>query len=274
METRNDESQLRVMAIIAFAVVYSNYMMAPLIPALSREFSVSPYQLGWLIPGFLLPYGISTLVYGALSDRWGRTPVLVTLLCFATTTMILLSLAGSWQTLLITRILSGVGCGGIVTIYPARHSAINFLSTLGSRAFLDKRWSSVYHHRESEGRPSSMTKQTQQQRTGLLQGTLDMLILRTLLYGPAHGHQIGKHIQRTTNDFLQMQHGSLYPALHRLEERGWVVSKWETAPDRNREFKYYRLTEKGKKQLVVEESQWKQMAEAVARVMWPAAEES
>ena len=158
--------------------------------------------------------------------------------------------------------------------YPARHSAINFLSTLGSRAFLDKRWSSVYHHRESEGRPSSMTKQTQQQRTGLLQGTLDMLILRTLLYGPAHGHQIGKHIQRTTNDFLQMQHGSLYPALHRLEERGWVVSKWETAPDRNREFKYYRLTEKGKKQLVVEESQWKQMAEAVARVMWPAAEES
>jgi PadR family transcriptional regulator, regulatory protein PadR len=118
-----------------------------------------------------------------------------------------------------------------------------------------------------------MAKQAQQ-RTGLLQGTLYMLILRTLLYGPAHGHQIGKHIQRTTNDFLQMQHGSLYPALHRLEQRGWVSAKWETAPDRNREFKYYRLTDKGKKQLVVEESQWKQMAEAVARVMWPAAEES
>jgi transcriptional regulator len=101
-----------------------------------------------------------------------------------------------------------------------------------------------------------------------------MLILRTLLYGQAHGHQIGKHIQRTTNDFLQMQHGSLYPALHRLERRGWVISKWEMAPDRNREFKYYRLTEKGRKQLVVEESEWKQMAEAVARVMWPAAEES
>jgi PadR family transcriptional regulator PadR len=120
---------------------------------------------------------------------------------------------------------------------------------------------------------SSMEKQTQQ-RTGLLQGTLDMLILRTVLYGPAHGHQIGKHIQRTSNDFLQMQHGSLYPALHRLERKGWVVSKWETAPDRNREFKYYRLTEMGKKQLVVEESQWKQMAEAVALVMRPAAEES
>ena len=65
---------------------------------------------------------------------------------------------------------------------------------------------------------SSMAKQAQQ-RVGLLQGTLDMLILRTLLYGPAHGHQIGKHIQRTTNEFLQMQHGSLYPALHRLEKR-------------------------------------------------------
>jgi PadR family transcriptional regulator PadR len=117
-----------------------------------------------------------------------------------------------------------------------------------------------------------MPKQTSQ-RTGLLQGTLDMLILRTLLYGPAHGHQIGKHIQRTTNEFLQMQHGSLYPALHRLEERGWVIAKWETGADSNREFKFYRLTDKGRKQLVVEESQWKQMAEAVARVMWPAAEE-
>jgi len=119
----------------------------------------------------------------------------------------------------------------------------------------------------------SMEKQTPA-RADFLQGTLDMLILRTLLYGAAHGHQIGKHIQRTTNDFLQMQHGSLYPALHRLERKGWVVSKWETAPDRNREFKYYRLTDKGKKQLVLEESKWKRMAEAVARVMWPAAEES
>lgn len=121
---------------------------------------------------------------------------------------------------------------------------------------------------------SSMTKEEERQRANLLQGTLDMLVLRTLLYGPAHGHQIGKHIQRTTNDFLQMQHGSLYPALHRLEKRGWVVSKWETAPDRKREFKYYRLTEKGRKQLVIEESQWKQMMDAVARVMWPAAEGS
>jgi len=113
-----------------------------------------------------------------------------------------------------------------------------------------------------------------QPRANLLLGTLDMLILRTLVWGPAHGHQIGKHIQRATNDFLQMQHGSLYPALHRLERRGWVASKWETASDRNREFKYYRLTEKGRKQLLVEESQWKLMTEAVGRVMWPAPEES
>ena len=120
---------------------------------------------------------------------------------------------------------------------------------------------------------SSIAKQAQQS-ANLLQGTLDMLILRTLLYGPAHGHQIGKHIQRTTNDYLQMQHGSLYPALHRLQRRGWVTAKWETAPDRNREFKYYRLTQTGRNQLAVEESLWKQMAEAVARVMSPAAEES
>ena len=120
----------------------------------------------------------------------------------------------------------------------------------------------------------SSTERQAKQHTAILQGTLDMLILRTLLYGAAHGHQIGKHIQRTTNEFLQMQHGSLYPALHRLERKGWVTAKWEKAPDRNREFKYYRLTEKGRKQLFVEEAQWKQMAEAVARVMWPAPEES
>src|ERR687892_1449962 len=96
-------------------------------------------------------------------------------------------------------------------------------------------------------------------RIELLQGTLDMLILRTLRFGPAHGHQIAKHIQRTSEDVLQVEHGSLYPALHRLERRGWVSSKWEMAKDRNREFKYYRLTPAGKKQLVAEESRWKQV---------------
>jgi PadR family transcriptional regulator, regulatory protein PadR len=106
-------------------------------------------------------------------------------------------------------------------------------------------------------------------RTELLQGTLDMLILRTLLFGPAHGHQIAKHIQRTTVDVLQVEHGSLYPALHRMERKGWIASKWEMAKDRNREFKYYRLTPAGRKRLAQEESKWKQLAAAVARVMWP-----
>jgi PadR family transcriptional regulator, regulatory protein PadR len=110
-------------------------------------------------------------------------------------------------------------------------------------------------------------------RIQLLQGTLDMLILRTLLFGPAHGHQIARHIQRTTDDLLQVEHGSLYPALHRLERKGWIAAKWETAgKDLKREFKYYRLTTAGRKQLAAEESKWKKLTGAVARIMWPAAE--
>ena len=105
-------------------------------------------------------------------------------------------------------------------------------------------------------------------RTELLQGTLDMLILRTLLFGPAHGHQIAKHIQRTTEDVLQVEHGSLYPALHRMERKGWIIAKWEMPKERNREFKYYRLTAAGRKQFVREESRWKQLVTAVATVMW------
>jgi PadR family transcriptional regulator PadR len=99
----------------------------------------------------------------------------------------------------------------------------------------------------------------------LLRGTLDMLILRTLQLGPAHGHQIAKHIQRSTDDVLQIEHGSLYPALHRLERRGWLVAKWES-DDGDREFKYYRLTPIGKRQLAVEESKWKQLVRAIAKV--------
>src|SRR5580698_8254360 len=112
----SNEVHLWVMATIAFVVFYGNYMVAPLIPAFSREFSVSAYQLGWVIPGYLIPYGISTLVYGAVSDWWGRCRTLVALLCFATITMLVVSFAGSWRTFIVARILSGVGCGGIVTI--------------------------------------------------------------------------------------------------------------------------------------------------------------
>src|SRR5579883_2920459 len=109
-------------------------------------------------------------------------------------------------------------------------------------------------------------------RIELLQGTLDMLILRTLLFGPAHGHEIAKHIQRTTEDVLQVEHGSLYPALHRLERKGWISAKWEIAKDRNREFKYYRLTPAGRKQLATEHSKWKLLVASIGRVMEPAEE--
>lgn len=110
-------------------------------------------------------------------------------------------------------------------------------------------------------------------RIELLQGTLDMLVLRTLRMGPAHGHQIAKHLQRTTDDVLQVEHGSLYPALHRLERKGLVTAKWEpAAKDSKREYKYYRLTPAGRKRLAADESKWKQMATAIARVMWPVKE--
>lgn len=118
-----------------------------------------------------------------------------------------------------------------------------------------------------------MTPKTTPSRTELLQGTLDMLILRTLLFGPAHGHQIAKHIQRTTDDVLQVEHGSLYPALHRMERKGWIISKWEAAKEGKREFKFYRLTKTGRKQLTSEESKWKQLAKAIALVMSPSSSE-
>jgi transcriptional regulator len=105
-------------------------------------------------------------------------------------------------------------------------------------------------------------------RAALLQGTLDMLILRTLLFGPAHGRAIARQIQRTTDDVLQVEHGSLYPALHRLERRAWIVGTWE-AREAKREFKYYRLTAAGRRQLLREESNWRRFARAIGRVISP-----
>lgn len=109
-------------------------------------------------------------------------------------------------------------------------------------------------------------------KNSLLQGTLDMLILRTLRYGAAHGHDIARHIQQTTEDVLQVEHGSLYPALHRLERKGLIAGKWELHKQRKREFKYYRLTPAGRRRLAAEESRWRALVEAIARVMWPAGE--
>jgi transcriptional regulator len=89
------------------------------------------------------------------------------------------------------------------------------------------------------------------------------------VHGPAHGHHIARHIQRSTDDLLQVEHGSLYPALHRLERKGWVRSRWDMSAERNRELRFYALTPLGKKQLLREESKWKQMTDAIARIMWP-----
>lgn len=105
------------------------------------------------------------------------------------------------------------------------------------------------------------------ERTELLQGTLDMLILRTLIFGPAHGHEIARHIQRTTDDVLRLEHGSLYPALHRLERKRWVTARWEMLARQKRECKYYRLTPLGRKQLAAEQSKWNRLTGAIAAVL-------
>lgn len=104
-------------------------------------------------------------------------------------------------------------------------------------------------------------------RPELLQGTLAMLILRTLRAGPLHGHAIAKHIQRTSNDVLQVETGSLYPALQRLERKGWIASRWESSRTHNRDLRFYRLTPTGRKQLAAEESRWNELVRAIGRVM-------
>lgn len=113
---------------------------------------------------------------------------------------------------------------------------------------------------------------TKDHRIELLQGTLDLLILRTLQPGPAHGHSIAKAIERTSDDVLQVEQGSLYPALHRLIKRGWIVAEDGTS-ENNRRAKFYRLTAKGRKQLDVETSKWDTLARAVGRILRPAAQE-
>jgi transcriptional regulator len=103
----------------------------------------------------------------------------------------------------------------------------------------------------------------------LLQGTLDLLILRTLVLGAAHGHSIADAIEHRSEDVLQVEHGSLYPALHRLENRGWISSFWGTS-ENNRRARYYRLTPSGKKQLAAQTSRWDDIVRAVNRILRPA----
>jgi transcriptional regulator len=105
-------------------------------------------------------------------------------------------------------------------------------------------------------------------RIDLLQGTLDMLILQTLQWGSKHGHGIGQAIRQSSEDLLQIERGSLYPALHRLEAKGLISSEWKSS-DLNRRAKYYRLTPGGRKQLTTEQSKWKLMVRAIAGVMRP-----
>ncbi len=100
----------------------------------------------------------------------------------------------------------------------------------------------------------------------MLKGTLDMMILRTLVTGDAHGHTIAKVIERTSEDVLEVEQGSLYPALHRLEDRGWVSSFWGVS-ENNRKAKFYRLTAAGKQQLFRERQRWRQMTRAIGLVM-------
>ncbi|HLK18085.1 MAG TPA: PadR family transcriptional regulator [Bryobacteraceae bacterium] len=110
-------------------------------------------------------------------------------------------------------------------------------------------------------------------RIELLQGTLDLLILRTLLTGPSHGHAIAKSIQRTSEELLQVETGSLYPALHRLEAQGWIDASWELS-DKGKRAKYYRLTRSGRKQLASEHSKWQTFARAMGLVLKPADQEA
>ncbi|HYL99905.1 MAG TPA: PadR family transcriptional regulator [Blastocatellia bacterium] len=117
------------------------------------------------------------------------------------------------------------------------------------------------------------TKKQKDDSIELLQGTLDMLILRTLLFGPRHGHDIAHSIEDTSGDILRIDHGSLYPALQRLERRGWVSAEWGTSKN-NRRARFYSLTRAGRKQLTEETSKWDRLSRAIASVLSPNRQES
>jgi len=112
-------------------------------------------------------------------------------------------------------------------------------------------------------------KGSERERIELLQGTLDMLILRTLLWGATHGHGIAKAIERMSDEVLKVEHGSLYPALQRLLQEGWIAAEWKSSPN-NRRARYYRLTAAGRRRLVAETSRWERLAEAITRILRPA----
>src|SRR6195256_6959526 len=105
----------------------------------------------------------------------------------------------------------------------------------------------------------------------MVPGTLDMLVMKTLMLGPAHGQTIAHAIERGSEEVLQVEHGSLYPALHRLQNRGWIASFWGTS-ENNRKARYYRLTSTGRKQLIAQMTRWEQLVHAIGRILKPAQE--
>jgi PadR family transcriptional regulator, regulatory protein PadR len=114
-----------------------------------------------------------------------------------------------------------------------------------------------------------MPKRQSPIQSEMLPGTLDMLVLQTLVLGPAHGHTIAHAIERGSEDFLQIEHGSLYPALYRLEDRGWIASFWGSS-ENNRRARYYRLTPTGRKQLHAQTTRWEQLVRAIGGILKPA----
>ena len=112
------------------------------------------------------------------------------------------------------------------------------------------------------------TRRDEREKRGLLQGTLDLLILRTLLFAPEHGQGIARAIQQQSDDTLLVDHGSLYPALQRLESRKWIKAEWGTS-DSNRRARFYELTKAGRKQLTAETAQWRRIAAAIGRILGP-----
>jgi PadR family transcriptional regulator len=118
-----------------------------------------------------------------------------------------------------------------------------------------------------------MSTQEPRERLELLQGTLDLLILRTLIFGPQHGQGIARAVQQTSQQELLVEHGALYPALKRLEERGWISAKWGTSSN-NRKARFYSLTAAGRRQLIHETARWKRLVTAIGRILGPESQES
>ncbi len=117
-----------------------------------------------------------------------------------------------------------------------------------------------------------MSTREEKERLALLQGTLDLLILRTLVFGPQHGQGIARAIQQTSEDALLVEHGALYPALQRLEAQGWIAARWGTSTN-NRKARFYTLTQAGRKQLVKESTRWRRLSTAIGRILGPEAKE-